>query len=256
MMCFLILDQMPSAPTSMSPVKLRPSSRLTVTWGLPVAGSTDSLYPVTWLLPRIASGPPYLLTALARMFCRVTRLITRVTGSPLSAAGWKVSNLTYQSPVTPSHKPLIRSPVMHPSAMISSATAGSMASSAPRALLWTWMGPRYFPSPRMAVRSLSRTCTSKPFLSKATAKTRPPMPAPAMMTLNGLFTGSSLAAGSRTALERAACTVIAVRPAQDDNMEVRRTVSDGGDRTPAREVARHLWVGSCGNATAALCFAF
>lgn len=45
------------------------------------------------------------------------------------------------------------------------------------------MGPRYFPSPRMAVRSRSKIWMSKPFFSKATATIKPPMPAPAIRTL-------------------------------------------------------------------------
>lgn len=41
----------------------------------------------------------------------------------------------HQSPVSPSHSPLIRSPVMQPSRSTASATAGSIASRAARALL-------------------------------------------------------------------------------------------------------------------------
>jgi hypothetical protein len=43
-------------------------------------------------------GPQRGGEEVERTCCRVTRLITRVTGRPLSAAGWKVSNLTYLQP--------------------------------------------------------------------------------------------------------------------------------------------------------------
>lgn len=43
----------------------------------------------------------------------------------------------HQSPVSPSHRPLILSPVMQPSLSTASATVGSMASRAASALLWT-----------------------------------------------------------------------------------------------------------------------
>lgn len=154
---------------------------------------------------------------------------------------------TYHSPVTPSHRPLMRSPVMQPSRIISAAACSSIASNAANALLctykpeqavlheittarlcapcaqpfghatkrpelvaksvitscldngneWcrmpiagrTWMGPRYLPSPRMAVRSRSKTVTSTPFLISASARASPEMPAPAMSTLSGCLTG-------------------------------------------------------------------
>jgi hypothetical protein len=35
------------------------------------------------------------MMARVRICCSVTRLMTRVTGRPLSTAGWKVSNLMY-----------------------------------------------------------------------------------------------------------------------------------------------------------------
>jgi hypothetical protein len=47
------------------------------------------------------------------------------------------------------------------------------------------MGPLYLPSPLMAVRSRSKTWTSKPRLSSATASTSPPIPAPAIRTFMG-----------------------------------------------------------------------
>ena len=56
-----------------------------------------------------------------------------------------MSNLTYQSPDTPSQSPLTLSPVMTPSASTSSATAASSASSAASALLWTWIGSSVLP---------------------------------------------------------------------------------------------------------------
>jgi hypothetical protein len=46
------------------------------------------------------------------------------------------SEVTYHLPVSPSHSPLMRSPVMHPSSKTSSATKGSRASRAANALLW------------------------------------------------------------------------------------------------------------------------
>ena len=68
------------------------------------------------------------------------REMTRVMGRPMSTAGWKVSNLTYQSPVTPSQRPLMRLPVMQPSSYTRCAMPWSSASSAPRALLWICSG--------------------------------------------------------------------------------------------------------------------
>lgn len=46
----------------------------------------------------------------------------------------------HQSPVTPSHRPLMRSPVMQPSWYTRSATRSSRASSAPSALDWICLG--------------------------------------------------------------------------------------------------------------------
>lgn len=63
----------------------------------------------------------------------------------------------------------------------------------------TWMGPRYLPSPRMAVMSRSSTVTSKPRLSRPTASTRPPMPPPAITTFMGALRSPSAAADASAA---------------------------------------------------------
>lgn len=62
--------------------------------GLGSLGRTSSNL-VTWQSFMTTCSPPYLATASASFCCSVTRLMTRVTGRPLSAAGWKVSNLQY-----------------------------------------------------------------------------------------------------------------------------------------------------------------
>lgn len=87
----------------------------------------------------------------------------------------------------------------------------------------TWMGPLYLPSPRMAVRSRSKTATSTPFLMRATASTRPPMPAPAISTLSlrcvSLLLSAWAAPLSATrAATRCVCSLLGVhgaRPVQD-----------------------------------------
>ena len=77
----------------------------------------------------------------------------------------------------------------------------------------TWIGPLYFPSPLMAVRSRSSSWTGKPLFNRPTARTRPPMPAPAMMTLGLLLLSSdrlrlfgAASTDSVTAAEQ--CTVL------------------------------------------------
>ena len=173
-------DQMPSAPISRSPSTREPSSSVAQTPPRrseeeepPPPAPSSSSKPTTCEPLTSTPGPPMRSHASARIRCSVNREITRVTGRPASAARWNMSNLTYQSPDAPSQRPLTRSPVMTPSASTSSATAASSASSAASAFDWTWIGPRYLPSPRMAVRSRSRTRTSMPFLRRPTARTRP-----------------------------------------------------------------------------------
>jgi hypothetical protein len=105
------------------------------------------------------------------------------------------ASLPYQEPETPSTMPLTRSPVTQPASMTSSAAAASTASSAASALLCSWIGPRYLPSPRTALTSRSSTSTSNPFRLAASAKTRPPMPPPATRT-RALVSGASIAAAA------------------------------------------------------------
>ncbi len=69
--------------------------------------------------------------------------------------------------------------------MISSAAAWSTASRAASALLWIWIGPRYCPSPLIALASRSKTLTSMPLFFAARAKTRPPIPPPAINKRRG-----------------------------------------------------------------------
>ena len=65
------------------------------------------------------------------------------------------------------------------------------------------------PSPLMAVRSRSRHCTGNPLFKRPTAKTRPPMPAPAMITLGLLVFCSRLwlvsTAGAAADAEQTVC---------------------------------------------------
>ena len=78
----------------------------------------------------------------------------------------------------------------------------------------TWIGPRYFPSPRTAVRSRSKIWTRKPRFSKATARTRPPMPAPAIRTRGNrhIWTSSRLASTESAGAEPLWASAIARSP--------------------------------------------
>lgn len=112
----------------------------------------------------------------------------------------------------------------------------------------TWMGPRYLPSPRIAVMSRSSTVTSKPRLSRPTASTRPPMPAPAITTLSGgslrPSTGATGAGASGAATARQGCKGQREGPAAAATAAAE---CSGGAALPPMAAARHV-------AAAANCF--
>ena len=72
-----------------------PSRYRNKTRGLNKAEGSTSSKSTTWQSFWMMLSPPYRLAASASFCCSVTRLMTRVTGKPLSTAGWKVSNLQY-----------------------------------------------------------------------------------------------------------------------------------------------------------------
>lgn len=69
--------------------------------------------------------------------------------------------------------------------------ACSMSEIIGRLMVDTCMGPRYLPSPLIAVKSRSSSLTSKPRFKRPTASTSPPMPAPAMTTFVGRCAGGA-----------------------------------------------------------------